>query len=68
MPDGPWSHAWRWEGYCHARRLYIETGDPDAFDNMIRLYDGGPEDYWKIKGDDPNIDNNSPYIDIVTEG
>jgi hypothetical protein len=24
-----------WDIYLHARQLYIETGDLDAFDNMI---------------------------------
>lgn len=66
MPDGPWNRAWRWEAYCHARRLFIETGDADAFDNMLRwvTLEG---DYWKIMGDDPNITNNSWEVDIVVE-
>lgn len=52
------------EGYEHARKLYIETGDLDALENMISLVtmEG---DYWKIAGDDPNITNPSPLIDIT---
>ena len=65
-PAGPWSAAWRWEAYCHARRLYIETGDMDAFANMLRWVDL-EGDYWKIMGDDPNIDNPTPYVDITVD-
>ena len=67
MPDGPWNMAWRAEAYSHARKLYIQTGDADAFDNMLRwvTLEG---DYWKILGDDPDIAWHDGMFDITTEG
>lgn len=66
MPDGPWSLEWRMQAYAHARRLYIETGDLDAFTNMLRwvTLEGN---YWEILGDDPNICNPAWNVDIITE-
>jgi hypothetical protein len=55
---------YRWQAYCHARRLYIETGDVDAYANMLEYVDL-EGDYWKIMGDDPNICNPAWNIDII---
>jgi hypothetical protein len=52
------------EAYAHARKLYIETGDQDAFRNMLK-YVTPDLDYWKIAGDDPDIAWQTPYVDVV---
>lgn len=49
--------------------LYVETGDQDAFENMLRHVTIGPAfgDWWKVLGDDPDIAWQAWNVDITTE-